>query len=500
MQRRSSLALLGALAFASPAAAGPTPEQALQVVNAWRASAGVPPIARFDPAFNEGCRLHDAYMGRNHYIGHTEDPAKPGYTEAGRDAAGSSVLAGGESDPKGAWEDAVFHRTGVLNPRLLVSGFDASSGYSCMKIFGAGETRAEHPDRVTLYPWPHDGQTEVPVDGIGAGYESPDPYDVVPGASQMGFLISANVDGPWPASVTTYLTDGSLVDQDGTRVPASYVATNTHDLASYLDDGFGVFPHASLRPGTRYTVRLTGSATWFEDVVLPRTNRMARGLRDEPFDRTWSFTTAGVRPTGGADGGGGPVGSAARRLALAVGGGRLRVLSSKARVAVRISDARGRVRWSRVVRSGAWVRPRLPRGTYRACALLAPTATQPTLRSCRVLRIGRTRSRAAAALLELRPPLPTVAPSIAGTPVAGASVSCSPGTWDPPAQDAVADWYVDGVPVASERVSYLVNARDVGGALRCLVRAYPGQSDSLYGRAWSPAVTVLGTGKTPPPS
>ena len=467
------------------ATAGPTPDEALREVNRWRAEAGIPPIDRFDAELSDGCRLHNAYMQRNGVVGHGEDERLPGYTPEGARAGESSVLSGSEAGPKRAWEDAVFHRTSILDPRLRVSGFDASSGHSCMWVFGENGPPAAAP---TLYPWPRDGQEDVPIAGIAPDIEGPDPYDVVPGATAMGFLISANVDGPWPEQASGYVTFAELTDEKGEHVAASIVAANTHDLSGYLDGGFGVFPHELLRAGTRYTVRIEGVAAWMQDAVIARTGRSQRVMRELPVARRWSFRTAGEPSRASAPG------RRATRLRLLVGRQGKVVAKSRSRARIRLSASRGgRVRWRRTVKPGKAIRIRLPPGRYRLCARQAATSAYFASRACRTLRLGIARASAAKAsgMRELHPPRMLAAPSISGSPEPGSTLTCDAGEWSPAAARTVVDWTVDDVRVGRS-ATYTPLDADAGGVVRCLVMAYPAGESQLFGRAWSAPVTVLG--------
>ena len=114
----------------------PTPAQAFSDLNLWRAQAGEPRVLRFTSAYNAGCALHDHYMNLLGGLTHPKTPGRPGYTAAGADAGPNSVLAEPEGLPLATWVDAVYHRMGVLQPRLRVSGFAATEGYVCLRTGG----------------------------------------------------------------------------------------------------------------------------------------------------------------------------------------------------------------------------------------------------------------------------------------------------------------------------------------------------------------------------
>jgi hypothetical protein len=276
------------LAFAFPAAASastPTAEQAFAELNAWRALAGESPVRTLDPAMSEGCRLHNAYMALNGQT-HYEVAGSPGYTEAGRRAGASSVIAGGPQGPYGAWDDAVYHRMSLLHPRLVSTGFDSSSGFTCMSTLTPW--RSDDPSvrtaTLTAYPWPANGRRDLPLTFDGG--ERPDPSESVPGKpSALGYLLSVNVNGPWESIEGSTLSAASLIPDGGAPVAVTGV-----DRASlhgdYLDEGVGIFPHAPLTPGTWYTARAAG--------VTSGTSQNIRS--SQAFDISWRFRTRLLDP------------------------------------------------------------------------------------------------------------------------------------------------------------------------------------------------------------
>ena len=100
------------------AASEPAPKRAVKMLNAWRAKVGVPPVA-YDPAATRGCRAHANYFRINRTTGHFESPSRPGFTKRGQTAAQQSVLSYGllsSRDGPYLWENAPYHRTGLLHP------------------------------------------------------------------------------------------------------------------------------------------------------------------------------------------------------------------------------------------------------------------------------------------------------------------------------------------------------------------------------------------------
>ena len=97
----------------------------LTELNNLRAANGIPAGIAENPTWSAGCALHMQYLELNGFAGdwHTEVPGRPGYTDAGKQAADSSVLSNAPSlglDPE--WETAPFHFAQLLAPKLSVSG------------------------------------------------------------------------------------------------------------------------------------------------------------------------------------------------------------------------------------------------------------------------------------------------------------------------------------------------------------------------------------------
>lgn len=282
---RSRIALAGTVAafvfspVAAPAHAGIAPSEALTILNQWRAQTGIPAVQGMDADKNDGCAKHNHYMALNG-LGHDEENGKPGYTAAGDAAGNQSVLAMPEGTPR-VWEDSVYHRIGVLQPRLVRSGFWASEGFTCM--WTLDEVRLTGVPSVKAYPWPPNGGTGVST--RFTSNESPNPYDVTPGVQQLGYLLSVNLDGPWFGNTTIVkVASASLATASGTPVQFTVADDQTPNggpsgspIGPYLGDAFGMFPHGELKPATTYNAHAQGTVT--------------RQGTDYPFNLTWHFKT-----------------------------------------------------------------------------------------------------------------------------------------------------------------------------------------------------------------
>lgn len=263
-----------------------TPEQALVDLNAWRAEAGEAPVVSFNPAWNEGCRLHNQYMALNgaasspSLSAHIEEPGKPGYTPAGDEAGRHSVLVlGGELLPREAWVNTLWHRLQVLNPRLWVSGFDASNGYTCLWTLEPGVVSSPEArtSQLTPYPWPPNNATNVPLEFLGG--EIPDPHEIT-GIKELGYLLSVNFNGPWGEDFAgTFISAASLTPDGAATIPVTISDTNN---TGPVRPAFGLIPNEPLSRCTWYTAQATG----YTD---PDWNQY-------PFNVSWRFQTTCAVP------------------------------------------------------------------------------------------------------------------------------------------------------------------------------------------------------------
>jgi hypothetical protein len=258
----------------------PTPAQAFRDLNRWRAQAGEPPVVAFTAAYDQGCALHDHYLRLLGHLSHPETPGLPGYTAAGADAGPNSVLAQPEGLPEATWVDAVYHRMGVLQPRLRTSGFAAAEGYVCLRVGGPAidDAPSARTPKLTLYPWPADGARNEPLTFGRAADETPSPLNDAPGATSLGLLISVDVNGPWAdhRAPQSRVTSATLTSAAGASVPLA-ISDSSSPNGGYLSGGFALFPRVALAPGTTYTAHAVGKVT-------------AYGIA-YPFDYSWHFAT-----------------------------------------------------------------------------------------------------------------------------------------------------------------------------------------------------------------
>jgi hypothetical protein len=367
--RAAVLALLLAvlaLPGAAARAAAPTAEQAVADLNAWRAAAGETPVTAIDRTLSEGCRLHNAYVKSHPGAGHRESPTARDYTELGAQAGESSVLVDAEILPRAGFEEAVFHRMGLLQPRLSTTWWDASSGSACMGITGTSDLLGT--PQLVLYPWPARGATRVAT--TFTADEKPSPYDVVPGTARLGTLISVNVNGPWAGPSTARVATASLIAAGvgggtGPSVPVAAVdAASVH--GDLLSGGFAVFPLRPLAHHTTYVVHVAGTVV----AVSPTTF----GPQAYPFDQFWSFTTRWPTPRTGF---------------VYFSDGRIRVRSQSRAIALLTIRHAGAVVGQVAVRPGPGGRRvslLRPGRTYDVCLTQAPRGRWEAFRKCYTLR------------------------------------------------------------------------------------------------------------------
>jgi hypothetical protein len=281
------------LALLPAGAAALTPDDGLNDLNALRTSVGETPVTLYAP-WNTGCDHANAYTETTGDLTHDEDPSKPGYTADGSDAAGNSVLSGGEFLPHDAWVGAPLHRSGILQPRLAVTGYAASHGNTCMRTGNTnstsqnGEPLAENDTLttpgLTTYPYPPNGATGVRTTGDERGQEGPDPYTLIPdGIRQTGLGLTVEFNGPWTGAsfaITRNIASATLTPTGGVAPPIQLAPCGTDcDYDLYLGGAILLEPYEIYEPGTTYAAHVTGT------------------IADSfPLDLSWSFTTAGTAP------------------------------------------------------------------------------------------------------------------------------------------------------------------------------------------------------------
>jgi hypothetical protein len=225
------------------------PEQWLARVNAYRSASGLPALTE-NATFSAALAKHVHYMLLNPTeAGHTEKPELPGYTPEGKQAAAESNLywyAGPMPPPNpiDTWMGSLFHRYGILNHELLVTGFalgcdqqHCAAGLNVIRGLEAGAN--PRPDGVT---YPGAGQGRVNTGGISWQFDQ---------------------------EPTVVLTSATLRKAGGSLIP---VTTHTPQIGDYFNM-VTVVPTEPLAPGNMYTVEMHVT------------------LGNRQLSRSWSFIT-----------------------------------------------------------------------------------------------------------------------------------------------------------------------------------------------------------------
>jgi uncharacterized protein YkwD len=280
-------------------AADATTDGGLAQLNAYRALAGLSPVA-LDSASSVGCATHLQYLicaaaagGGNGYLEHTETGYPACATDGGAQAGVESDLAWGESESNRQvvgqslgqavddWINSLYHRTPLLDPGLTKVGAASAQGYSCLDYGATGNTTSVRALSPVLFP--PNGTTDVPENFVGNEDPCPTaPTDPLSAAScpDAGFIVTANWYG-WGTvggAAITAVSSATLTDTDiGAAVPLlTFYADNVsgHDPApGYVHDEIALVPEASLAPNHTFTVTLDATISGQTAAV------------------SWSFTT-----------------------------------------------------------------------------------------------------------------------------------------------------------------------------------------------------------------
>jgi IPT/TIG domain-containing protein/cysteine-rich secretory family protein len=268
--------------------------------NQWRISTGVPSLTE-NTLWSAGDYNHAVYMVKNNLVTHYETPGVPYYTSAGDTAARNSNLnvssSTSESDQQAIdwWMGAPFHAMGMMDPRLMQTGFgsyrEVTSGWQMAAavdvLRGNSFTGGQYP----VY-FPGNGTTEPLL--TYSGFEYPDPLQACPGYSlPAGLPVSVQLGG----NVSAVAGPVHSFTGNGVALEHCIIDSTNPTLGGNLVGRGGVIliPRQPLQTGVKYVVALT-------------INGVAR---------TWSFsvgplytpppTVTGVAPTAGPSGGGTPV-------------------------------------------------------------------------------------------------------------------------------------------------------------------------------------------------
>jgi hypothetical protein len=345
------------LVLATAASAGSTasPAELAAWLSAQREASGIPGALAVNADWSQRCSRHIDYMRKNDYLGHDEDPAKPGYSEAGAWAGGHAVLAYGRtwSDRENPFESAPIHLVQLLAPQLAEVGAWDESGYQCMTTW-PGYARTV-PKANSLLAYPGEGATVAPAQTAAEVPFVPGDFVGLPLGTVTGPHIYVYAWGPW-----TFVWTGIRVEQAELQGPEGavelrHITRDTAAIGNYLPPGSAILiPVRPLRPGSRYEAAVT----------------LRYGA--QLLSRSWSFRTAGPAADVGAAGGTGPKANPLRIRVLPLAHGRVKavVLSpAEPRLTLRRGRTLSRIALRRHGGS-AWLSSPLkpPASTGRLCA------------------------------------------------------------------------------------------------------------------------------------
>ena len=246
---------------------------ALARLNHYRTLASVPKV-QLDYDLSRDCQKHANYLKINsvdlRVVGlqaHTEDPHAVGYSAAGAEAGGSSVIYQGVTAPEAVdnWMCTLYHRLGLLDPNLLYVGFGSGGGYQVMDVVRG---------RVGL-PYAVSGEALCPPPGMP---DTPREYKVeiphpIPGDEVLGVPITVEFFGAVGdniLNVQTQLTD-LAADQ---AVPCYVQWPGEPFLREWdLDRLIAIIPKQPLAGGRMYRVTVQA---WVDGT---------------PWRAEWDFTT-----------------------------------------------------------------------------------------------------------------------------------------------------------------------------------------------------------------
>jgi hypothetical protein len=261
------LAIVVAVPWTTAEAKATTPMEAIAFLDEQRAAAGIPASLALNAILSQGCSLHLAYLAANasnpDSSPHEENPAKPGYTALGAEAAEQSDLVTGGAPPDlwsasenpwmGSFDYGPLHFAALFDPASAEAWYSDDGQRYCMGTDGARRFESNPPRSPELYSYPGNGQAGVPpkVEDIEwptdpntqaglSGVTGPNLLfyfrsgaEVMPGLwspNRYPAIASATVVGP-----TGAVDVRTAVDADADFViPVSPLAANTKYVATVI--------------------------------------------------------------------------------------------------------------------------------------------------------------------------------------------------------------------------------------------------------------------------
>lgn len=238
--------------------------RALERINDYRKIAELPPVT-VDPALSKACQAHADYMLKNYDVAfngklnvHDEDSKLPGFSEAGRKAAKSSVISQGFGRGDGlagidVWMASFYHRVPLLDPGLAKIGVgfarQGQAGGCCLVVDKANGKVRPKQGKVVCYPV--EDQKDVPRLFCLGFPENPNPLPNNGDSKKAGQPITVTffVDKPAVTAAT-----GTLKDADGKEVPVWLSWAEKPAVRGFGGNSICLIPQAPLLKNTTYTV------------------------------------------------------------------------------------------------------------------------------------------------------------------------------------------------------------------------------------------------------
>lgn len=249
---------------------------ALARINQWRAAIGVAPLTRH-PALDQSAQAHALYYKLNNGSGgvgiHNEKPGLPGFTGAdffdraqaagypSRNVNENMGLTGNQLASLDWYIGTVNHRLTLLDPRYVHVGFGVVNDTVKVDVIDLGTPVWSTTANPIWEQWPPNGAS-----GIGTSFDGESPNAFTNASYPIGMPITLKYNGSGSVTFTT-----ATITANGQPVP-SFANTGSGWLSRNTDL---IATTAPMRPGTGYTVTVTGTAS------------------GQPFSRTWSFRTKG---------------------------------------------------------------------------------------------------------------------------------------------------------------------------------------------------------------
>lgn len=270
-----------------------SPSQVIGALNALREQNGIPGGIVENAEWSQGCALHNRYQALNDGdLTHDEVPGRPGYTELGAQAGGSSVLSSGSWSEGTVFARAPIHLAQILAPQLAVTGVADANGYVCMSTFRGYDHARFAQDG--LFSFPGDGRQDVPIAEVAS--ERPFvPGDLVglPQGTRTGPHLYVFAAGP---SADFLRISEAILDGPEGPIEVRHVDNGSERIAGFLPPGGIVIPVRRLEPATTYRARVSMSgARPPDDLFADGLHAPAPPPTPVAITREWTFRTAAIR-------------------------------------------------------------------------------------------------------------------------------------------------------------------------------------------------------------